>query len=50
MAAPRVTIYSRTLLSALPVRTTRARDTAYQRLQDMIVGLRLPPGLTVDEQ
>ena len=32
------------------VRAPRASDAAYQRLRDMIVGLRLPPGLTVDEQ
>lgn len=32
------------------VRTTRASDAAYQRLRDMIVDLRLPPGMPVDEQ
>jgi len=32
------------------VRVTRASDAAYQRLRDMIVDLRLPPGLPVDEQ
>ncbi len=32
------------------VRATRASDAAYQRLRDMIVDLRLPPGLPVNEQ